>query len=313
METTALYAGHEDTAAPPVQQGSRSYAIIVCVFASLDGAFFGYDQGVTGGVLVMDSFLNAFCVGYGKDTRAMCHAQAHELPTNWLTFTTLYNVVYYVGCILGAFAGGYVADKFGRRVTCFSAGLLFCTGTLWVVLVPAQAHTAILCGRVLQGMGVGNSSLSLPIFGAEMAPKELWGFLSGFMQMMVVTGLLLANIVNVVVEHIDNGWRYTNAVAMLPPIVVMLGIFCVPESPRWVYQKNGRDVARATLQRIRQNEDVQTELDAIGDQIAVEGDHSIGWNEIFSVPTIRQRMIVAMALQLLQQATRVNAVFTYGG
>ncbi|OQR86399.1 Major Facilitator Superfamily (MFS) [Achlya hypogyna] len=293
-------------------EGSKVYAVVVCVFASLGGIFFGYDQGVTGGVLVMESFLSDFCYGYGGNTNVTCKASSQELPTNWLNFTTLFNVLYYIGCIFGAYVGGVVADKFGRRATIFSAGVLFCVGTLMLVLTNQGGHTLALIARIIQGMGVGNSSFSLPIFGAEMAPKELRGMLSGFMQMSIVTGILLAGIINIVVEKQEKGWRTTNAVAMAFPVVVMLGIFCVPESPRWLYKAKGRDVAEKELKRLRRTENVGAELQAIGDALEEEGNDSATWAELWH-PSIRPRLIIAMLLQLLQQATGINPVFVYGG
>ncbi|KAG9414967.1 hypothetical protein AC1031_008382 [Aphanomyces cochlioides] len=104
--------------------GSNRYAITVCVFASLGGIYFGYDQGVTGGVLVMSSFLNHFCVGYGGNDYDQCTASSLELPDNWLNFTTTYMVLYYVGCMIGAYFGGVIADKFGRRAAIFAASLV---------------------------------------------------------------------------------------------------------------------------------------------------------------------------------------------
>jgi len=304
-----VITGHDD--GTPTE-GSRMYAIVVCVFASLGGIFFGYDQGVTGGVLVMDSFLYDFCVDYGGNTYKDCTSSSSTLPDNWLNFTTVYNVMYYIGCIIGAFLGGYIADKYGRRMTIFTAGALFCIGTGWVIGVPGGSHTIILIGRVVQGMGVGNSSFSLPIFGAEMAPKEFRGMLSGFMQMAVVTGLLLAGIMNIIVEDTASGWRITNAVAMAFPVIVMAGIFFVPESPRWLYKSKGREVAEVQLKRLRKTENVAVELQAIGDALEEEGYDNSSWAELMH-PTIRRRVIIAMALQLLQQATGINPVFTYGG
>jgi MFS transporter, SP family, sugar:H+ symporter len=293
-------------------EGTRTYAIIVCLFASLGGLFFGYDQGVTGGVLVMDSFINDYCVGdWHGFTYADCTTDSSRLPSQWLDYQLLYNMMYNIGCIFGALVGGYVADKFGRRVTIFQAGVLFCIGTTWVCFNPAGKHTLLLIARFIQGMGVGNSSFSLPIFGAEMAPKELRGFLSGFMQMTIVTGLLLSNIVNKIVENRNRGWRTTNGVAMAAPIIVMMGIFFVPESPRWLYVHKGRDAAEAGLKTLRQTENVGRELQAIGDQIAEEGLEA-SWPEL-AKPAILKRVIVAMSLQILQQATGINPVLAYGG
>ncbi|KAG6576205.1 Major Facilitator Superfamily (MFS) [Phytophthora cinnamomi] len=68
-------------------EGNRTYAIIVCIFASLGGIFFGYDQGVTGGVLVMESFLNDFCVGWHGQTMTDCTRATNELPQRWVDYT----------------------------------------------------------------------------------------------------------------------------------------------------------------------------------------------------------------------------------
>jgi len=305
-----MVSGGGDHDAPT--EGSRAYAIVVCVFASLGGIFFGYDQGVTGGVLVMDSFLKDFCYGFGGNTIEDCHKDSQALPDNWSTYTTLYNVLYYLGCIGGAYLGGVVADKFGRRMTIFTAGVLFCIGTLMLVLTNSGNHTLAYIARIIQGFGVGNSSFSLPIFGAEMAPKELRGMLSGFMQMSIVTGLLLAGIINYVVKDHGGGWRTTNAVAMAFPVIVMAGIFCVPESPRWTYKVKGRDSAEAVLKRLRRTENVGVELQAIGDALEEEGNDKATWSDLWH-PSVRPRLIIACSLQLLQQATGINPIFTYGG
>ncbi|RLN94070.1 hypothetical protein BBJ28_00015323 [Nothophytophthora sp. Chile5] len=291
--------------------GKRTYAIFVCLFASLGGLFFGYDQGVTGGVLVMDSYLNDFCVGWHEMTYDECTQSTSNLPSRWIDFTTYYNVTYNFGSMIGALAGGWIADKLGRRTTIFQAGLLFCIGTCWVCFSPAQSHSVLLAGRFIQGMGVGNSSFSLPLFGAEMAPKELRGFLSGFMQMTVTTGLLLSNIVNQIIVNNDNGWRITNGVAMAAPIIVMLGIFWVPESPRWTYLHKGKEHAEIVLKRLRMTDNVGHELEAIGDQIELEGD-AAGYRELLE-PSIRRRVIIAMLLQVLQQCTGINPILMYGG
>ncbi|KAL4093979.1 hypothetical protein PRIC1_011408 [Phytophthora ramorum] len=145
-----------------------------------------------------------------------------------------------------------------------------------------------------------------------MAPKELRGFLSGFMQMTIVIGLFLANVVNIIVENRDRGWRTTNGVAMAAPLVVMLGIFFVPESPRWTYQRKGKEEAEKILKRLRMTDNVAHELQAIGDQVDEELAANKGLMELLE-PSIRKRVIIAMLLQVLQQATGINPIMSYGG
>ncbi|KAF0688653.1 hypothetical protein As57867_019658, partial [Aphanomyces stellatus] len=297
---------------PTLADGSKIYAIVVCVFASLGGIFFGYDLGATGGILVMRSFLETFCDGYGGNTMAQCQASSADLPDNWLNYTTIYNVLYYIGCIVGAYSGGVTADKFGRRMTIFSAGVLYVVGTVLLLATPKGNHTMALIARIIQGTGAGNASFSLPVFGAEMAPKELRGMLSGFMQMSTVTGILLAGFVNLGVENLDGGWRISMCIALVAPVIVMGGIFCVPESPRWTYKNKGHDAAEAGLIRLRQTIQVDDELKAIGDALEEEGQNAATWADVFD-PTMRRRVYIAMALQVLQQATGINPVFVYGG
>ncbi|KAE8911222.1 hypothetical protein PF010_g12276 [Phytophthora fragariae] len=293
------------------REGSQTYAIIVCMFASLGGFFFGYDQGVTSGVLIMDSFLDDYCVGWHNFTYEDCTKSSSDLPGKWTTFTVWYNMVYNLGCLVGALMGGYVADRFGRRATNFSAGVLFCIGTCWLCVTPSQDRTMIYFARIVQGFGVGNSSFSLPLFGSEMAPKELRGRLAGLMAIPVTFGQWLANLINILVENTDEGWRISNAVSMIPPIIVLYGIFCVPESPRWAYQHKGREVAESVLKRLRQTDNVRDELDAIGVQITEEETGDKGLRGLWE-PSIRRRVIIGMVIQLGQQATGINPIMTYG-
>ncbi|KAF0742971.1 hypothetical protein Ae201684P_000492 [Aphanomyces euteiches] len=222
----------------------------------------------------MDSVLKDFCEGYDNNSMTQCTAASADLPDNWLNFTTRYNVLYYIGCILGAYLGGVVADKFGRRTTIFTAGFLFCVGTCLLVFTNKGNHVLSLVARVIQGFGS-------------------------------------AGLINYGVKDTTHGWRTTNAVAMAFPVIVMFGIYCVPESPRWVYQHKGREAAESTLARLRKTDNVGEELKAIGDELAEEGNGEATWKEVFH-PTIRRRVFIAMALQLLQQATGINPIFTYG-
>ncbi|EEY57546.1 sugar transporter, putative [Phytophthora infestans T30-4] len=264
--------------------GSTRYAIIVCAFASLGGFFFGYDQGVTSGVLIMDSFLNDYCVGWHNFTYDDCTRSSSDIPGQWTSFTVWYNMVYNLGCLVGALIGGYVADSYGRRATIFSAGVLFCIGTTWVCLNPAQDHTLMYIARIVQGFGVGNSSFSLPLFGSEMAPKELRARLSGLMVLPVTFGQWLANLINILVMDDSNGWRISNAVSMIPPVIVIgydKRTTCAMSSKRSVTKINQEETGNKDMAGL--------------------------WET-----TVRRRVFIAMALQLGQQATGINPIMTYG-
>ncbi|CAF3662339.1 unnamed protein product [Rotaria sp. Silwood1] len=298
-----------------VHYGKRRFAVGLAAFTSLGGWFFGYDQGVTGGIVVMSSFKNDFCVGvYGNKT--VCDLPVVALPSEYRRFLVLFTLLYNVGCFIGAvFISSFVAEKFGRRAIIFTASLLFLTGTSMVIFPPGgstKIMILILIGRIVEGIGVGCSSFSCPIYASEIAPTNIRGMLSGFMQMTVVTGLFVANIVNLILRNHPLGWRISNGVILIAPITIMIGIFFCPETPRWLYKMKGRESAEKSLKRIRRIEDVTTELNAIADAVEEEG-NQVSIKELFTTKKMLERLGVGMGIHILQQATGINPIFTFGG
>jgi MFS family permease len=108
----------------------------------------------------------------------------------------------------------------------------------------------ILIGRIVEGMGVGCSSFSCPLYASEIAPTNLRGMLSGFMQMIIVVGLFTANVVNFFFKDHKLEWRLSNRVILISPIIIMIGIFFCPETPRWLFKKKDRQSAEKSLKYI---------------------------------------------------------------
>ncbi|CAF3861773.1 unnamed protein product [Rotaria sp. Silwood1] len=298
-----------------VHYGKPYFAIFLAVFSSLGGWFFGYDQGVTGGIVVMSSFKNDFCVDvYANES--VCNLPVGALPTEYRRFLVLFTLMYNVGCFVGAvFISSLVAENFGRRAIIFTASILFLIGTSMVIFPPGGSKNImilILIGRVVEGIGVGCSSFSCPLYASEIAPTNLRGMLSGFMQMTVVIGLFFANVVNFFLQNHKWGWRLSNGIILVAPITIMIGIFFLPETPRWLFKKKSRDLAEKSLKRIRRIEDVTAELDAIADALQEEGNQG-SIKELFSTKKMLERLGVGVGIHILQQATGINPIFNFGG
>ncbi|CAF4643744.1 unnamed protein product [Rotaria sp. Silwood1] len=298
-----------------VHFGKPYFAILLAAFTSLGGWFFGYDQGVTGGIVIMNSFKNDFCIGvYGNST--VCNFPVPALPSEYRQFLVLFTLLYNVGCFFGAvFITAFVAEKYGRRAIIFTSAILFLIGTSMVIFPPGGSKKImilILIGRIVEGTGVGCSSFSCPLYASEIAPTNLRGMLSGFMQMTVVIGLFAANIVNILLQNHKWGWRLSNGIILIAPITIIIGIFFCPETPRWLYKNKDRESAEKSLKRIRRMDDVTAELDAISDAIEEEG-NQVSWKELFTKKKMLERLGVGMAMHILQQATGINPIFTFGG
>jgi SP family sugar:H+ symporter-like MFS transporter len=298
-----------------VHYGKPHFAVFLAAFASLGGWFFGYDQGVTGGIVVMSSFKNDFCIGVYAN-KSTCELPVPALPPEYRRFLLLFTLLYNIGCFIGAvFISSFVAERFGRRAIIFTSAVLFLIGTSMVIFPPGgstKIMILILVGRVVEGTGVGCSSFSCPLYASEIAPTNLRGMLSGFMQMTVVTGLFAANVVNYFLQDHKWGWRLSNGVILIAPITIMIGIFFCPETPRWLFKKKGRESAEKSLKRIRKIDDVTPELNAIADVVREEG-NMMSIRELFTTKKMLQRLGIGVGLHILQQATGINPIFTYGG
>ncbi|CAM2723223.1 unnamed protein product [Rotaria socialis] len=302
--------GHES-----ISYGRPYFAILLAAFSSLGGYFFGYDQGVTGGVVVMSSFKNDFCVGVYGDERT-CDLPVAGLPVGYRRFLVLFTLLYNVGCFLGSvFICSFVAEKFGRRSIIFTSAVLFLTGTSMVIFPPGGSKNImilILIGRVVEGAGVGCSSFSCPLYASEIAPTNLRGMLSGFMQMTVVIGLFGANVVNLLLQSHKWGWRLSNGIILIAPITIIVGIFFCPETPRWLFQNKGRKAAEESLKRIRKTDNVTAELDAIADTVKEMG-NEMPIKEFFTTKKVLARLGIGIGVHVLSQTTGINPIFVYGG
>jgi SP family sugar:H+ symporter-like MFS transporter len=298
-----------------IKNGKPYFAVMLAAFSSLGGWFFGYDQGVTGGIVVMISFKKDFCIGlYGDEIT--CDYPVAALPSEYRRFLVLFTLLYNVGCFLGAvFISSFVAERFGRRAIIFTASVLFLVGTSMVIFPPGGSKNImilILIGRIVEGAGVGCSSFSCPLYASEIAPTKIRGMLSGFMQMTVVTGLFVANLVNLALKNHKWGWRLSNGVILIAPITIMIGIFFCPETPRWLFKRKGRESAEKSLKRIRKTDNVTAELDAISDAIKSEG-NQVSIRELFTTKKMLQRLAIGVGIHVFQQATGINPIFTFGG
>ena len=298
-----------------VQSGKAYFAVLLAAFSSLGGWFFGYDQGVTGGIVVMSSFKNDFCIGvYANAT--ICDRPVAYLPSGYRRFLVFFTLFYNIGCFIGAvFISSFVAERYGRRAILFTASVLFLVGTSTVIFPPGGSKaimTLILIGRIIEGTGVGCSSFACPLYASEIAPTHLRGMLSGFMQMTVVLGLFAANVVNIFLKDHKWGWRLSNGIILIAPITIMIGIFFCPETPRWLYKRRDRHSAEQSLKRIRRTDNVTAELDAIDDAIKEEG-NQLSLKELFTTRKMLERLGIGVGIHVLQQATGINPIFTFGG
>jgi SP family sugar:H+ symporter-like MFS transporter len=226
-----------------VVQYRRAY--FLTAVASFGGMLFGWDTGLIGGVLTMDSFNNSF----GLDKKSPNHA---ALEGNIVS-------VLQAGCFFGAASSFYLSDKLGRKRALMLADLIFIIGSIvQTTCAMGQGHdlAQLYVGRVIGGFGVGLTSAVVPTYIGENANKEIRGRCIGCMQLFNVTGICLSFFVNYgAVQNMSSSdagqWRMPFALQILPGAILFFGLLFTNESPRWLVEKNRVEEARQALSTVR--------------------------------------------------------------
>ncbi|KAI5865478.1 general substrate transporter [Durotheca rogersii] len=288
-------------------------AYLMCAFASFGGIFFGYDSGYINGVMGMKYFIHQI---EGPDAAVIT-------PENKSLITSILSA----GTFFGALIAGDLADWIGRRTTVIGGCGVFIVG---VVLQTASAGLGLLvAGRLVAGFGVGAVSAILILYMSEIAPRKVRGALVSGYQFCVTIGLLLASAVDYGTENrTDSGsYRIPIALQMLWALILAVGLFLLPESPRFFVKKGKVDEAAEVLGRLRgqptESDYIKGELaEIIANHeyelsVAPQGGYWSTWfncfrGSLFNGSSNVRRTILGTSLQMMQQWTGVNFVFYFG-
>lgn len=260
------------------------FVIIVSAIAAIGGLLFGYDTGVISGAIL---FIK----------------EQFQLDSTMQEFTVS---VVLVGALVGAALGGILGDRFGRRHMIILAAIIFLLGALLTALTPNLS--ILICGRIIVGVGIGIASFISPMYISEVAPKSIRGTLVFLNQLALTLGILLAYLVDYLFTTVPGGWRWMLGLAVIPALVLGLGMLKMPNSPRWLIMKNRGGQARTVLAKIRGTAAVDAELAEIHDSLATEG--SSNWSDLFK-PALRLPLIIGIGLAIFQQVTGINTVIYY--
>ena len=231
MNSTTLEGGHVAGG-----ENTRFIILISCV-ATIGGFLFGFDSGVINGTV--DGLKQTFqssSAGIGFEVASML-----------------------LGCAVGAFFAGRLADRWGRRAVLIISAVLF----LLSAIGAGAAHSSLvfIAARVLGGFAVGAASVMSPAYIAEVASARYRGRLATVQQIAIISGLfcaflsnyLLAKAAGASTEALWLGhaaWRWMFWMQAVPSAVFLLLLLFIPESPRYLVVKGRTAAAREVLTRL---------------------------------------------------------------
>ena len=254
-------------------------------FGALGGLLFGYDTGVISGAILFiktDFALSAFLQGAVV-------------------------AVLLLGAMVGAVLAGPLSEPFGRKKMIVAAGITFTVGAILAAAAPNVG--VLLAARFVIGLAVGSAALLVPLYLSEIAPTEIRGAVSSLNQLMIVVGILVAFIVNAIFAS-SGDWRIMLGLAAVPSVVLLIGIFFVPETPRFLVRKGHERKAREVLEAVQSDadEDAQERIEEIKEIDAKESEAGL---KALAARWLRPALVVAIGLAVFQQFIGINTIIYY--
>lgn len=262
---------------------SRFLIIAVSAIAALAGLLFGFDTGIISGALLF--------------------IQKDFVLTTEMKELIVSSVL--LGAMAGSLCSGRLTDRFGRRRLMLLISSLFILGTL--IAATATEVKFILFGRLFIGLAIGIGSYTAPLYIAEVSPFDLRGALVSLNQLMITLGILCSYIINYAFTSFEGSWRWMFGIGVVPAILLCIGMFLLPESPRWLVKQNKTNKAIDVLKRLRGTQDVSSEIREIERSLTVK---NASFREIFT-PWIRPVLFLGAMLGFIQQVTGINTIIYY--
>ncbi|KAK2758976.1 hypothetical protein FQN54_003074 [Arachnomyces sp. PD_36] len=209
-------------------------------------------------------------------------------------------------------------DRFGRKHTIQIGALV---ATLGAILQCAARNLAmILAGRIIAGWAIGILSMAVPVYQAECAHPRTRGLIVGLAQQMIGVGFIVSTWIGYGSLHAPDTnevqWRFPLSFQAVPAIILFIGLFWFPESPRHLIEKENYEEAMRVLRKLHYdgtNDDwIEKEFTEIKATITAELSVAApGWLVMFKVPQWRTRLMHGTLVQVFTQMTGINVINYY--
>ncbi len=281
-----------------VAQYNPGAAIMISAAAAVGGFLFGYDTSVINGTV------DALEVTFGLSKVVLGFVVSSAL----------------LGCAVGAWFAGPLADRLGRVKVMLLAAALFIISAIGSALAFAAWDLTIW--RIIGGFGVGAASVIAPAYIAEIAPAKMRGRLGSLQQLAIVLGIFVALLTDYLLAEAAGGdpnasvpwggaaWRWMFATAVIPAVIYAILALQIPESPRYLVRRGMIQQAKEVLTRVLGGNvdqkviEIKQSLAGASDQIklsALKG----------SALGLKPIVWVGILLSVFQQFVGINVIFYY--
>ncbi|KAI1211973.1 general substrate transporter [Annulohypoxylon truncatum] len=280
-------------------------------FSSIAIGLYGYDQGMMSLVNTNRSYLRTMAI-------------SEDSP-----FVGVIVSIYYIGCLLGAIAASSLADKRGRKTAIWACLWTSIIGDILMFIpgiYPFNSDSSwgggsmvlMIIGRVVLGLGIGGIDAVIPIYSSELSKDDARGKAMAKEFQANVAGLLIAFSINVGLTLLwgkDSQWAWRSPIVamLICPIILLLIVRGLPESPRWFISQERQEDAMSVLVKLHGEDEAKPKFEELRIAQQEETEHGIGYYDMiwFTGSQFHPTMITVMG-QINQALTGYGAVSVYG-
>ena len=282
------------------QEEQLGFVFLITIVATLGGFLFGFDSGVINGTIDgLETAFNSNDIGTGFNVASML-----------------------IGCAVGAFFAGRLADIYGRKTLLMVAAVLF-IASAWGSGIAGSSGEFVFY-RLIGGMAVGAASVTSPAYISEIAPARMRGMLSTMQQIAIILGLFTAFISNYFLAAeagastslfwLDyEAWRWMFWMELIPASLFLILLFFIPESPRYLVLKGAQERATDVLAKLYGSANAQAKFTQIKQSLTADHQQP-KLSDLLDKQSGKLRSIVWVGLGLatFQQLVGINVIFYYG-
>lgn len=256
----------------------------VAFVASLGGLLFGFDTAVISGA--EKDIQDVFCLSDFAHGFTMSSAL--------------------IGTIIGALFSTSPVERYGRQKSLIVIAVMYLLSAIGSAITPQSMWELFIFSRFLGGLAVGASSVAGPLYIAEASPSTWRGRFVAFFQFNIVLGIVLAYVSNLLIDGIENDWRWMLGVEAVPALAFAILLYTIPESPRWLMRQGREAEARQVLARI-DDRDLDQQVEEIRQSLICD----TASNEPLFCRKYWKPVLIAFLIATFNQLAGINAILYY--
>ncbi|RKF65721.1 Sugar transporter STL1 [Golovinomyces cichoracearum] len=274
---------------------------------------FGYNQAGVGGLLTLPDWTKSFPEIDTIHTSGALRNQ-HAVLQGLVVST------FVLGAMAGCIACMFLGDFLGRRKSIFTGGVLTLVGQ--IICSSAGEIGQLITGRAIIGVSIGIFSSTIPVWQAECSPPAHRGKHVVLDGLFTTLGYALTSWTNFgasksTSHHHSITWRLPLALPNIFSVILLVSIFFVPESPRWLVKVGRNQEATEVLSQLKdlpiEDPMIRTEISSIQSSLVESVTNKTSLKDMFTMgpDMLFYRFCLCIFLQFFQQMSGANLISVY--